>query len=85
MTQSITIVNTGNWDQENVKITEMNKVIELKPGEMVTLYPKYTDVCGVEDLELAVSFSTGDDNAPFTNATSGAQIVPKVKVEFEEV
>ena len=84
MTTSAVIVNTSNWQGENILVTDVDmyengELIDgklLKPGEKVNVYPNYPG--GIQPRITVV----GDATEPFRNE-DGEQVFPVTKVIFE--
>lgn len=75
MTKSVTIVNTSNWDGENVEIDlERLGMVTLKPGEMYTLHES-----SVGELERMRFEDDPKGTKPFRVDGVG-QVLPKVSV-----
>lgn len=86
MTKSITIVNTSNWDGEDVEL-DSQAILEgtgkkiLRPGESIKLnYP----FAGEVSLDVRVTDKEKDKTAPIKDDT-GEQVVPVVNVFMKAV
>ena len=75
MTKSVELVNTSNWENENVRVTGGNADTILKPGERVRLSHQ-------QDMDIRVEWQV-DDERPFR--MNGSQMVPVVNVGFERI
>ena len=84
MTRSVTIVNTSNWEHEDVEVNQihlsaMDKTVRLKPGEKVTVGPYDKASAAV----IRIAPIEEQEPVPFEDA-EGNQDWPKVKVHKPE-
>ncbi len=76
MTKSVTIVNTSNWDGEDVLVsTDSREATTLKPGEQLVIGDH-------EYKSLHVSDAPEDGSSTFL--MNGKQVFPFVSVGFRE-
>lgn len=83
MTMQVTLVNTSNWEGEDIQVAMMNMYGSkanpsvIKAGEMETMHFRdYSDeVC------LVIRKKRSADSKPFRDK-DGKQIFPKAYVEF---
>ena len=80
MTRSVTIVNTANWEHEDVEVNQLNlramdKTVRLKPGEMTVVGSHYKDLVSI----IRIAPVEEKEPAPFKDA-DGNQDWPRVDV-----
>ena len=80
MTQSVTIVNTSNWEGEMVEVLagEKNDIsIQLYPGESTQIHPsEYKN-----SIAVPIRFWRTGERKPFRD-DEGKQVFPDVDVIF---
>ena len=80
MTRSITIVNTSNWEHEDVEVNQihlsaMDRTVRLKPGEKMTVGPYDKNSVAV----IRIGVVEDNEPVPFKDA-EGNQDWPRVEV-----
>ena len=80
MTRSVTIVNTSNWEHEDVEVNQihlsaMDKTVRLKPGESMMVGPYSKGPVAV----IRIAPVEEEEPIPFKDA-EGNQDWPKVEV-----
>ena len=80
MTRSVTIVNTSNWEHEDVAVnqihlTAMDRTVLLKPGESMTVGPYDKNLVALIRIEPVEE----KEPVPFKDA-DGNQDMPRVDI-----
>ena len=83
MTKSITIVNTSNWEHEDVLLKSRGKDIMLKPGESVAIGYEGQSEFAVDFVDLNAQTDSKDKKPLYADSVPREQLIPQVFVAFE--
>lgn len=83
MTRSATIVNTSNWEGEELKVAYGDKVYYLQPGEQCTINSmRFGDV---DDFDHSLNLTAMGKSKNAILDDNGDQILPKVNALWWKV